>query len=294
MACHREPQSANSPKGGAGALAPPVTTARVEQKIIPRALGIVAELRGIAQVDVYSKFTGRVSFIGPSEGKKVARGEMLFRVDRNDPGETFLHAPIESPIAGWVGHWNVVDIGEQISTEEAVVTIVDDSALRATVYLPLEKWILIRKETKVRVTVGSEERAGKVVVIARSAESGSGRGSAIIETVNPDRSWRAGMVAKITLDLDPRRRILISARALSITDQGAFVYVVEEGKAKRLEVKFDVVDADYVEITEGLKESSQLVIAGGNLISDGLPVKIVAKTEPDPVRLGLREKGINR
>ena len=277
-ACHRA--GGESPKKGeADKGPPPVSISLVEQKTIPRAISIIAELKGIEQVDVFSKFVGKISFIGPKEGQQVKQGGVLFRIDRNDPGETYLNAPILSPITGWVGHWNVLSVGEQVNTGDAIVTMVDDSALRATIYLPLDKWMLIRKETKVRVMVGGEQRDGKVTVVARTAESGSGRGSAMIETANPNHSWRAGMVANITLDLDPRQRIVISAKALSITDQGAFVYIVEDGKAKRQKVKFEVVDADNVEITEGLGESNQLVIAGGNLISDGRPVKIVGESQ---------------
>ena len=275
--CRREASDAKQAGANEEKVGPPVTVSLVERKVTARTISIVAELRGVSQVDVFSKFIGKISFLGPKEGAHVARGETLFRVDRNDPGETFLNAPVESPIEGWVGHWNVVNVGWQIATDDPVVTIVDDSALRATVYLPLEKWTMIRNGTRVFVAVDGERRPGKVVGIARSAESGTGRGSAIIETANPTRSWRAGMVAKITLEIDPRDRILIPAAALSITDQGAFVYLVAEGKAKRQKVKFEVVDADFVEIIDGITENSRLVIAGGNLVSDGHPVKVTSE-----------------
>jgi multidrug efflux pump subunit AcrA (membrane-fusion protein) len=256
--------------------APAVITESVLEKVIPRSLTVVATLQGIAQVDVYSKFMGRLSYMGPKEGEKVARGALLFRVDRSDPGESFLSAPVESPIAGWVGRWNAANLGEQLSTTQPVVSIVDDTALRTTVYLPLDSWMLLRKDTKVRVKMNNEEREAKIITIARLAEAGSGRGSAEIEIDNQDRSWRAGMVVKVTLDLDPRQRIVISAKGLSITDQGAFVYVVADGKAQRKKVRFEVVDADSVEILEGLKEKDQLIVSGVNQVSDGRPVKIIS------------------
>ncbi|MBF0442155.1 MAG: HlyD family efflux transporter periplasmic adaptor subunit, partial [Oligoflexales bacterium] len=177
----------------------PVTITKAELKNTPRLITVVSSLYGIKQVDVYSKFAGRISDMGPKEGDRISSGQILFRVDRNDPGESFLNAPIVSPIDGWIGKWAITDIGEQISPADPILTVVDDTSLRAIIYLPLDSWIQLKKETSITVKVAGEERPGKIVVVARSADSASGRGSAIIEIPNKNRTWRAGMVARITL-----------------------------------------------------------------------------------------------
>jgi membrane fusion protein (multidrug efflux system) len=111
--------------------------------------------------------------------------------------------------------------------------------------------------------------------ISRAAEASSSRGTITVEIPNSDHKWKAGMVASVFFDLDVRPRIIVPAAALSITDQGAFVYVVEEGKAKRTAVDFQVIDNDTAEITKGLEAGKKIIIEGINQVGDGLAVNVV-------------------
>lgn len=246
-----------------------------QMKVLPAAISVVEPLVGKQQAEVFSKVVGRLSLIGPEEGQAVKAGDVLFKVDRADPGESFLSTPVVSPISGWVGRWYANSLGEQVTTSAAVVSVVDDEVLRATVDLPTREWLLVDKDTAVTVVVAGEERAGKVVTVSRAGDSASGRGGVAIEVPNPKRSWRAGMVARIRLGLEPKPRIVVPSSALTITDQGAFVYVVRGEKVARTTVRFLLIDADSVEITEGLKDGDQVVVAGTNMLSDDAAVRIV-------------------
>lgn len=264
-------------RGGGGPVAVRVQTAAV--KTLPSNLSLITQLTGRKQADVYAKVLGRLSSIGKREGEAVKAGEVLFKVDRSDPGESFLSTPVVSPLTGWVGHWYVTSLGEQVTTQSPVVTIVDDEALRATVELPTREWLLVNKDTPVTVTVANDERPGKVLTIARSGDAASGRGSVTIEIANANRAWRSGMVARIRLGLDPKERIVIPATALIITDNGAFVYVVDGEAVRRAKVAFVLIDADQVEITEGLKNQEQVVVQGTNMLSDKAAIKIAPSDE---------------
>src|SRR5690606_12629030 len=257
----------------------PVRADKVEVKVLPANITVVAPLVGRQQVDVFPKVTGRVASFAVKEGEPVKENQLLMRIDRNDPGETFLSVPLVSPIKGWVGRWHVLSIGEAVSSQNSVVTIVDDSALRATVYLPSNEWLKVSRDTSIAVTVGNETRPGKVVTIARAADASSGRGSVVVEIANADHTWRAGLVARVTLGLEPRERLMIPASALFITENGAHVFVVEAGgeqpSAKRVPVTFQLVSTDMVEITSGLNDGDMLVTMGGNLLSPGAPVRII-------------------
>lgn len=247
----------------------------VKAESLPQHVPMVAVLQGRRQAQVYSRVAGRISFLGAPEGKKVKERDILFRVDRSDPGESFLATPVLSPITGWVGRWLVTSIGSQVSAQEPVVTVVDDEQLIARVLLPTEEWLKVSSETVVRVQAGRETRNAKVIGITRSAETLSSRGTISVEIENNDHVWKAGMVAVVTFDLDQRNRIILPAAALSITDQGSFVFVIREGKAHRLPVTFDVIDNDQVEILEGLKEAELVVTQGVNQLGDGLKVKVI-------------------
>ncbi len=262
-------------RGGGVGRATAVKVQLVAAQSLPHKIDIVAVLKGRKQAEVYSRVSGKIASAGPAEGTQVKAGQVLIRIDRSDPGESFLTTPITSPISGWIGRWIVSSIGEHVSAQEPLVTIVDDEVLTAAVMLPTKEWLQVTKETPVQVSVSSEKREAVITRIARAAEAASGRGTVHVDVNNPDHRWKAGMVANITFDLDTKPRIVVPAPALSITDQGSFVFVVQDNVAKRLSVKFVVIDNDQVEILEGLPEGSQLITEGVSQVGDSLPVKIV-------------------
>lgn len=269
-----------SGRGGRGRDSGPVVV-RVEsaaKKLVPRVTRVVALLQGRKQADVYSKVTGRIASLGPNEGEAVKQGQTLFRVDRADPGESFLDTPVLSPLTGWVGRWHVQNVGEQVTAAAAVATVVDDQALRATAQLPAGDWLAVSKGIKVKAILAAETRDAQILTVARAADPISGRGSVTVEIDNPKRDWRAGLYATLAFELDPRERMLISATSLIITDKGSFVYVVDGETAKRVPVTYDVYDSDTVEILTGIDANVQVVSAGANLLGDKSPIRIADAT----------------
>ena len=144
-----------------------------------------------------------------------------------------------------------------------------------------ELWRADLKDGKFHGKSGDERREGKIVSIARAADSISGRGSAVIEVENKDHKWRVGMIARVQVDLEPKMRMLVSSAALNITDQGTYVFVVENDAARKAPVKFALVDSDTVEILEGIEDGSAIVVAGGNFVTDKAAVKVVASEATD-------------
>ncbi|MBP9707010.1 MAG: HlyD family efflux transporter periplasmic adaptor subunit [Oligoflexales bacterium] len=259
----------------------PVAVRAIEAdfKMLARMLSLVAPLEGRLQADVYSKVIGRISYFGANEGERIRKGQVLFRVNRSDPGETFLETPVESPLDGWVGRWTVKSLGTQVNTQEAIVTVLDDAALRAQVFLPTNDWMKINLDSAVDVIVEDISVPAKVIAISRSAEAASGRGSVTIEVDNSNHNLRSGMVAKINIHIEPRQRFIIPAAALTITENGAFVYSIEKALAKRHRVEFEVLDNDLVEITSGIDKKAMIVVAGHNQLSSDRNVKVIPDDE---------------
>ena len=256
---------------------PPVAVriADVQLKKTPRKVEIDAPLSGIRQIDVFSKSLGRITYLGPKEGAAVKQGELLFRLDRSDPGESFLNMPTLSPMSGWVGMWHVTNIGEQVTPETPVVTIVDDRSLKAVAFLPSDDWMDVTLDSAVTAELNHQSREARIISVARSADQSSGRGSVTVEIPNPSRDWRSGMFVRLKFALQPKNRLLVSTAALIITDQGTFVYLTEGESARKVRVNYRIVDADTVEITDGLPDSARVVIAGANLLSDKSRVKVI-------------------
>ena len=276
--CHKKSEGEEGAKGkgrGRASGPVPVRITTLEKKITPRLVEVVAALAGQKQVDVFSKVTGRLTYIGAKEGEAIKAGDVIFRIDRSDPGETFLNVPTLSPFSGWIGRWQVINVGEQVTPSDPIVTVVDDRVLRATAYLPTEDWLDVKATTTVTASFGGEERPAKVMAIARAADRATGRGSVSVEVDNPARDWRSGVYARLKFAVDSKERMLLSAGALTITDDRSFVYIVEGESARRIPVEFSTFDADTVEITKGLAAGAKIVTVGANLLGDKSQVRIV-------------------
>lgn len=230
-------------------------------------------LVGRKQTNVFSKVAGRLSRILVAEGQAVKAGQTLFQVDRSEPGESYLSVPVTSPISGWVGRWNVTE-GTQVSTQDAVVLVVDDQTLIANIFLPVQEWVQVKLNSKVSIRVQQVERPARILTIARAAESGSGRGALTVELNNSDYAFKSGVVALASLELDTRDRLLLPASALRISDQGAAVFKVVENKAKRVRVQYELFNNDTVEILSGLAENETVVSVGAHQLFDGAEVKV--------------------
>lgn len=275
----KEKSSAQSASPGSGrkreAKPSPVRVITATYRMVPRWVRTVAPLYGQKQVDIYARVTGQVSEFALREGDPVKAGQVLFKLERSDAGDTFLKVPVTSPISGWVGRWLITNIGGQVTTATPVVTVVDDSSLRATVFLSTAEWVGIDDKAGVSVSVGGEKMLGKIASIARTAEASSGRGSVIVEVNNQDQRWRAGMLATVEVSYAPKSRLVLPAAVLNITDQGVFVFAVKDNLAKRIAVEYQLIDNDTVEILRGVEDGAVLVVAGSNLLFDNAPVSVV-------------------
>lgn len=263
-----------------------------KQRASQRAETSVA-LVGRKQTNVFSKVSGRVTRISVPEGRAVKAGQTLFQVDRSEPGETYLSVPVTSPISGWVGRWNVTE-GTQVSTQDAVVLVVDDQTLIANIFLPVQEWVQVKLNSKVVIRVQDLERPAKILTIARAAESGSGRGALTVELSNSDHVFKSGVVAMASLELDTRERLLLPASALRISDQGAAAFKVENGKATRVKVKYSLFDNDTVEILSGLQENDVVVSVGAHQLFDGAEVKVAEVQDLLKPSRGINESRINK
>ena len=285
VACPKSDKSDKDGKGakgkggrGAGRVSGPVsvTTISVTERTVADEVRVVIPLFGREQTEVFSRVQGRVAAIEKQEGEPIEARGVLFRIDRTEPGESFLSVPVTSPLGGWVGRV-LVTRGQQISTQDPLAVVVADDVLRGEVSLPQDAFAKVRRDTPVSFEFDSATFPGRIVSIARAAAADAGRGSFTVEMDNKDHKVRAGTIVTATVALGARPRLVIPAGSLRITDQGAYVFVAQEEKAKRVAIEFQMLNASNVEVTKGLSAGSALIVSGSNQLSDDAAIKIVSQ-----------------
>src|SRR5436190_14083942 len=76
------PAQAAGARGGGGAPAVPVATAKVEQKTMPLALTVIGTAEASSNVAVHAQITGSLTSVEFKEGDDVTKGQVLFTLDR--------------------------------------------------------------------------------------------------------------------------------------------------------------------------------------------------------------------
>lgn len=90
---------------------------------------------------------------------------------------------------------------------------------------------------------------------------------------NPDGVLRPGMFARLTLVLSAGRDALfVPEHAVTGLGSRQFVFVVEDGKALRREVKTGAHRDGAVEVLDGLAADAEVVVDGQMKLRDGAPV----------------------
>ena len=68
--------------------------------------------------------------------------------------------------------------------------------------------------------------------------------------------------------------LVVPPQAVSSGGKGPSLFIVEQGKAKAVQVQTGITDGKWVEITSGLKGDEEVVAVGKRQLLDGSPVRV--------------------
>ena len=100
-----------------------------------------------------------------------------------------------------------------------------------------------------------------------------------IDLPNTDLKIRNGMYAKVSLQRSGHKNVLsVPNEAVGNVQGQSFLYVVNDGKVKKVNIQTGIQDNHFTEILNAdLKETDQVIIQGKELSSDGAMVNVKNK-----------------
>ena len=159
----------------------------------------------------------------------------------------------------------------------AIVTLMEYSMIRVTIAVPeIES---ARVEIGQPVVVTTDSLPGKTFRGKVSRHSGAldeATRSLLVEAdlPNPDLVMRPGMYAIVKIGVEHHTNALLVPAAALVREKAAgFVFLLEDGKAKRVAVKYGFNDGTSVEILEGLPPNARVIIPGKTALTNGQTVK---------------------
>lgn len=194
----------------------------------------------------------------------------------------FDRRSVTSPIAGTVGILPM-EAGNYVTSASVIATVDDRSSILVDYYVP--------ERFAAAVSVGAELVA---TPIANPSQSYTGSVSAIDNHVdeksrtlwvqakiaNPADSLRAGMSFQITMKFPGQTYPAISPLALQWGSDGAYIWVVESGKARRVPVRVIQRNTENVLVDAPIRDGAVVVTEGVQSINEGSDIKLVDGDRP--------------
>jgi len=186
------------------------------------------------------------------------------------------YAIIPAPIDGYVSE-RTADLGEYVSPQQKVVTLVRTNPLRIRIDIPEQAISEVKVGQSVSITTSAwpdKNFAGRVARIAPNVSATSRTLTVEAEIDNSGNALKPGQFATVRL-LQERAApaVLIPARAV-VNDAGVNrVYVIKNGQAEQRLVQTGQTEGDLIEIKSGIAADEQVATSNLEQLSDGMAVK---------------------
>jgi membrane fusion protein (multidrug efflux system) len=202
----------------------------------------------------------------------VKSAAALVSTAKNQLGRSELRAPFD----GVVAHVFAA-AGEPVDANKPVVEVarISPIELRAPLAPRLAALLKAGQDAVLRVeALPGRTFPARVLAVAPTVDATTGAALVRLRADNADGALRLGSFAHAQVQVDVRRGVIrVPVSALLGEEQGAFVEVIADGKAKKLPVKVGARDAQWAEIVEGLSEGAQVIVQGNYALPDGTPVR---------------------
>jgi RND family efflux transporter MFP subunit len=186
------------------------------------------------------------------------------------------YAVIPAPIDGFVTE-RTADLGEYVSPQQKVVTLVRTNPLRIRIDIPEQAIPEVKVGQSVSITTSAwpdKNFAGRVARIAPNVSAQSRTLTVEAEIENSNNALKPGQFATVRI-LQERAEpaVLIPARAV-VNEAGVNrVYVIKNGHAEQRLVQTGQTEGDLIEIRNGIAADEQVATSNLEQLTDGIAIK---------------------
>ena len=211
---------------------------------------------------------------------EVDQLELALTDARRDLSYTEVRAPI-----GGVVTSRLVNLGDHVTVNQALFTIVDFDSIVARIYVPEKELVRLRPSQPARLRADAMGNAGFSGAIDRiSPVVDPGTGTVKVTVAIPrQQGLRPGMYVEVELvtAVHPDA-LLLPKRALIYDNDQIFAFRLgDERRVERLRVLPVLENADFVEPAADFSEGDQIVVAGQSGLKDEALVRLPGDPEPD-------------
>lgn len=200
---------------------------------------------------------------------KLQQARSQYNITKKALDDCLLKAPAD----GIVGNCNV-EVGENVIIGSIIMTIAGINNVKVAFSIPENEVSLVNNDAAVVVSVaaiGDKEFETKGVKKGIFADAISRTYPANATLLNTNGELLPGMVCKVVINNAETNNLIavpISSILNSANDQ-RFVWLADNGKAKRVPVTVGDVKGNLISVTSGLSKGDKIIVEGYQKVSEG-------------------------
>jgi len=183
---------------------------------------------------------------------------------------------IKAPISGVISAIDI-DNGE-ITASSSVITIAQIDKLKIKIYLSQSNVNKVSSGEKVKLYIAAvdKEITGQIESISPLADEDKKSFPVEIVVDNSDSLIKAGMYAEVNLVVEEAKDQIVLSRSALVEEAGNnFIYIIEDNKAKKVEVEINVKTDAKIAIKNAIEKRTEVVVTGNDNLSDGARVNVL-------------------
>lgn len=182
---------------------------------------------------------------------------------------------IKAPLAGRLAD-RYVDEAAMVKPGDRIGVVVDARNMKLKTSVSESEVALLRAGQSATVAVDAmpgKTFSGKVISVAQKASGERTYPVEILVENDPAESLKSGMFGRGVIAVAHATGVLVVPRSAVLSDlSGRYVYVAENGIARRVPVKLGMQEQEQVQIVSGLSAGAQLVVSGQQRLSEGAKI----------------------
>lgn len=182
-----------------------------------------------------------------------------------------------APADGVLASLNVSE-GSLVTPDYAVAVITGAEQMKVTVMVSeaLVPKLSIGEAVSVRVSAAQAEFEGTVRSVDKTANQMTKLYTVTVAVPAEVEGLLSGMFAEVTFHTAVSAgAVVVPSEAILTSNDKQYVYIVDGGTAKRVDITTGLTGSGMTEVTSGLTAGAQLVTVGQQYLSDGEAVRIV-------------------
>jgi len=190
--------------------------------------------------------------------------------------KSLSYSVIFSPIDGFVAE-RVADLGEYVSPQQKVATIVKTNPLRMRIDIPEQAIQEIQVGQSASITTSAwpdRQFNGRIARIAPSVSATSRTLTVEAEVENGSGALKPGQFATVRINQSrPAPVVFVPARAVVSEAGVSRVFVIKDGHAEQRVVQTGQTESDLIQVKSGVSNGEQVATSSLEKLADGMTVK---------------------